>query len=134
MKKIIFGIALICLIMICASFGTEAPIYSTVKTKKIATDTIPVKIELEQTSFMNMNILFITDTAITTPGIQIVLGKGYGEIMQFVQLHKLQPLKFMAKYHSYQPPWIMDIAVEVNELPVKFLDVSDHRYRQVVKC
>lgn len=70
----------------------------------MVTDTIPVKIELEQTSFMNMNILFITDTAATTPGLHSVLGKGYGEIMQFVQQHQLQPLKFMARYHTYQPP------------------------------
>ena len=63
--------------------------------------------------------VFITDTALTTPDIKEVLGKGYGEIMQLVQQKQLQPLKFMATYYTMQPPWTMDIAVAVNKLPEK---------------
>jgi effector-binding domain-containing protein len=81
--------------------------------------TIPVKIELEKTSFMNINIHCITDTTVTTADIQSVFGKGDGGIMQFVQQNKLQTLKFMTKYHTCQPPGTMDIAVEVNGLPRK---------------
>ncbi len=115
--KLILISGLCPLFIICVSFLGNTTIHTPTPLKQINSDTIPVKIEMEQLSIGNMNVLFITDTALTTADIHSVLGKGYGEIMQFVQQNKLEPLKFMAKYHTYQPPWIMDIAVDVNEIP-----------------
>ena len=81
-------------------------------------DTItPVKVKLEQTSFNDMNILFIADTASTTAAISDVLGKGYGELMQFVSADKLQPKKFLAWYYAMRPPWPVDVAVETDKKP-----------------
>lgn len=80
---------------------------------------VPVKVQLEKTSFKDMSVLFINDTAATTEIIKDVLGKAYGELMQFIQQNKLQPQKFMAWYYSMQPPWPMDVAVETVSIPAK---------------
>ena len=76
-----------------------------------------VKVELEETSFKDMPVLFINDTASSTEQISNILGKDYGELMQFIQNNKLQPQKFMAWYYSMQPPWRMDVAVQTNSIP-----------------
>jgi len=78
---------------------------------------IPVKVELEKTMFKDMTVLFIHDTAKTNEAIKDVLGKGYGELMQFIQSNQLQPLKFMAWYYAMQAPWPTDIAIETNKAP-----------------
>ena len=117
MKKEISKLALLWLFIICISSNQRPDTTSVLPIKHWVNDTIPVKIALDKTAFNDMNILFITDTAATTEGIKDVLGKAYGEIMQFVQKNRLQPLKFMAWYGSSQPPWIMDVAVEVNKTP-----------------
>lgn len=81
-------------------------------------DTIPnIRIQLEKTEFHDMQILYIHDSAQTTTAISDVLGKGYGEMMQYLQINKLVPMKFMAWYYSSQPPWSIDIAVETNGKP-----------------
>jgi len=87
-------------------------------TKSNIEDTImPVKVELEKTTFRDMSVLYINDTAAVTETVKDVLGKGYGELMQFIQQNKLQPRKFMAWYYSTQPPWPMDVAVEIIRIP-----------------
>jgi effector-binding domain-containing protein len=116
MKKEISKLALLWLFIICIS-SDQRPNAPLLPIKLWVNDTIPVKITLDKTAFNDMNILFITDTAATTDGIKDVLGKAYGEIMQFVQQTQLQPLKFMAWYGSVQPPWIMNVAVEIDKIP-----------------
>jgi effector-binding domain-containing protein len=37
--------------------------------------------------------------------------------MKFTKESGLKPEKFLAWYHSVQPPWVMDIAVETDKLP-----------------
>jgi effector-binding domain-containing protein len=117
MKKEIPKFALLWLFIICISSTQRPATILSVPKQFWINDTIPAKITLDKTAFKDMNILFITDTAATTEGIKDVLGKAYGEIMQFMQQNQLQPLKFMAWYGSSQAPWIMDIAVEVNKPP-----------------
>jgi len=119
MEKSILTIALLSFLIIGMSFGRRTIIYAILHTKQMATDTALEKIKLEKTTFNDMNILFISDTAATTPDIKSIFGKGYGEIMELVQQNKLQPIKFMAWYSSAQPPWPIDIAVEVNKMPEK---------------
>lgn len=78
-----------------------------------------VKVVMEKTQFKDMTVLYITDTSQTTEAISGVLGKGYGELMQYMQQNKLLPVKFIAWYYSTQPPWQMDIAVETNNIPAQ---------------
>lgn len=115
MKNKIFWVVLYIAFSIYSSLGCKTKIPST--TKQMNTDSNTIKIKIEKTRFIEMNILFISDTAFSTPAIKNILGKGYGEIMQVVQQKQLQPLKFIAWYYSTQAPWKMDIAVEVNKIP-----------------
>ncbi len=78
---------------------------------------VPVKIQLEKTSFNDMAILFISDTAKQIQDIGSVLSKGYSELMKYAQENQLRSKKFLAWYYSVQSPWIMDIAVETDKLP-----------------
>lgn len=78
---------------------------------------VPVKIQLEKTSFNDMAILFISDTAKQIQDMGSVLSKGYSELMKYVQENQLRSKKFLAWYYSAQSPWIMDIAVETDKLP-----------------
>lgn len=79
----------------------------------------PVKVELEKTSVTDMQVLFIKDTAPDNEAIKDILGKGYGELMQFIQTNQLKPVKFMTWYYAMQPPWPVDIAVETDKIPAE---------------
>jgi len=93
---------------------------SLINSKQMTQDTlVPVKIELEKTSINSMQVLYIKDTAPTTEAIKDVLGKCYGELMQYIQTNKLAPMKFMAWYNAIQPPWPMDVAVETDRMPAE---------------
>lgn len=74
---------------------------------------------LEEVTVDTMSILVIKDTAKTLKDISRVIGAGYGELFTFTNQAGLQPGKVMASYHTFQPPFIMDIAVEVNKFPAQ---------------
>jgi effector-binding domain-containing protein len=82
-------------------------------------DSVPVKIQLEQTTMNDMTILFIPDTAKTNEAIEGVFSKDYGELMQYIQQNKLQPFKFIAWYYTAKAPWLMDVAVEITQAPAE---------------
>jgi effector-binding domain-containing protein len=79
--------------------------------------TVPVKIQLEKTSFDDMVILFISDTAKQTQEIGTIFNNDYSELMRFARENQLRPKKFLAWYYSTQPPWTMDVAVETDKMP-----------------
>ncbi|MDP4262575.1 MAG: GyrI-like domain-containing protein [Bacteroidota bacterium] len=103
----------------------------TTKASYMTQDTLaPVKVELEKTSIKDMPVLFIHDTAATTEAIKDVLGKAYGELMQYTGQNKLQPMKFLAWYYSMQPPWSIDIAVETDRIPAQLNGRIQSRIQQ----
>ena len=77
----------------------------------------PAKIQLEKTSVDTMVILFISDTAKETAELGTIFNKDYGELMRFVSENKLMAKKFLAWHYSTQPPWTMDVAVEIEKVP-----------------
>ena len=123
MKRTLLRLAGIIIIVVLFSFVIPAERSAVLsfpddKTNANIEDTIiPVKVQLEKTSFKDMSVLFINDTAATTETIKNILGKAYGELMQFIQQNKLQPQKFMAWYYSVQAPWTMDVAIETVSIP-----------------
>ena len=125
MKRSLFRCAGTTFIVLLFSFVTPAKrsdflSFQDIKADISTQDTIvPVRVQLEKTNFKDMSVLFINDTAATTETIKDVLGKAYGELMQFIQQNKLQPQKFMAWYYSMRPPWPMDVAVETISVPAK---------------
>ena len=83
-------------------------------------DTIaPVKIQLEKTSFKDLSILFISDTADQMKDMGSILSKGYGELIKYARENQLKLRKMMAWYYSVQAPWKMDIAIETDKLPAE---------------
>jgi len=116
MKKLFFfSIVIVPLTLLFSAMSPIANSFSTFQGPSLKQDT--VKIVLEKTRFKDMAVLYITDTAQTTADMPGVLGKAYGEMMQYIQINKLQTEKFMAWYYSVQPPWQMDIAVSINKAP-----------------
>lgn len=73
----------------------------------------------EKINLTPMQVLFIHDTAVSAADISRLLSKGYGELFAFINQQRLQPAKIMAFYHSSQPPFVTDAAVEVNRVPDK---------------
>ncbi|MES1217569.1 MAG: GyrI-like domain-containing protein [Bacteroidota bacterium] len=117
MNKLLSFVALVAFLIV---MGIQADSTASLNTKSnfmIQDTLIPAKVQLEKTNFKDMSVLFITDTAATTETIKDILGKGYRELLQFIQQNKLQPLKFMGWYYSTQPPWPVDIAVETVNMP-----------------
>lgn len=119
MKKLIFyTIPVLAVVPLTLVLSATYPLlhsFSKSATRSFEQDT--VKIILEETRFKDIPILYITDTALTTANISEVLGKGYGELMQYINGNKLRPGKFMAWYNTTQPPWQIDIAVETDKIP-----------------
>jgi len=115
MKHILLSAAVITTLAFFIS--PQKSVYTLPGSIKMAYIQDSVKVELEKTSFQDMPVLYINDTAFSTDKLKDVLGKGYGELMQFIQTNKLQPQKFMAWYYSMQPPWPMDIAVQTTSIP-----------------
>lgn len=74
-------------------------------------------VSLEETTVDTMTILVIKDTAASTEDISRIIGAGYGELFTFINQAGLTPGRVMAFYYTYQPPFKMDIAVEVNKVP-----------------
>jgi effector-binding domain-containing protein len=117
MKMIRFSTYIGSILLLVISYLPIAGVQAAMAANYPAKDTPAIKITIEKTVFNDMNLLFISDTAATTPAVKDVLGKGYGELMQLVSKNQLQPTNFMAWYYAAQPPWPMDIAVEVNRMP-----------------
>jgi len=113
MKKI----CLIMLVVVCFAGSRKPGALTPVGHFQLADTIVPVKIQLEKTTFNDMVILFIPDTATETQAMASVLGKDYAELMKHAQENQLKLRKFMAFYYSAQPPWIMDIAVETDKMP-----------------
>jgi len=126
MRKILFVALLLnsCIESLAFQDGKDCAIANGVQdphtqgTSFLRRDTVvPVKIELEKTSFNEMVVLFISDTAKQTQEIGSILGKDYAELMRYAKEDQLKPKKFLAWYYSVEPPWRMDIAVETEKVP-----------------
>ena len=72
---------------------------------------------LEESLTKPMTLLVIRDTAATVADISQLFQKDYGELFTFINKNTLIPGKVMAFYHSYGPPFFVDVAVEVNRIP-----------------
>lgn len=116
MKPVLFSAVVITSLNLFTTFspGNIFSFYPQ-KTNSMIHDT--VRIELEATRFSDLPVLFIHDTAPATENLKNKLGNDFGELMQFAMTHKLYPQKFMAWYYSAQPPWMMDVAIQVTKLP-----------------
>ena len=123
-RMLLAGITVVILIFVTAFTSPVNrpgfPAFANSKIYFMTQDTVvPVKVEIEKTKFADIPVLFIHDTAATTEAIKDILGKDYGELMQYIAKNKLQPRRFMAWYYSSQPPWTIDVAVEADKTPAQ---------------
>jgi len=66
-----------------------------------------------------MNVIYIVDTATTTDDISSKMGKNYSRLFAFIGRRQLNIGKVLAIYRTSSPPWIFDVAVEVDREPVQ---------------
>lgn len=96
------------LLILASSWGASAP-----DTTKKPTVT------LEDTVLNSMVIITIRDTAASGGDLSGVFSKDYGELFLYIRQNGLTPGKVMARHYSIQPPFILDVAVEVDKLPTR---------------
>lgn len=75
--------------------------------------------EVSRITMQSINVVYVTDTAVTTESFSPKMGKGYGVLFTLIGQQQLKPGKVMAIYHNMTPPWIFDIAVEVDKEPMQ---------------
>jgi effector-binding domain-containing protein len=73
--------------------------------------------EVSRITMQPMNVVYVVDTATTVESFSPKMGKGYGTLFSLIGQQQLKPGKIMAIYHTMTPPWIFDIAVEVDKAP-----------------
>ncbi len=64
-----------------------------------------------------LKMIYIVDTTSSADSFSYKMGKGYGILFTVVGQQQLKPGKAMAIYHTMTPPWVFDIAVEVDKAP-----------------
>lgn len=72
---------------------------------------------IERITLQAMNVVYVTDTAVTAESFSPKMGKGYAILFSLIGQQQLKPGKIMAIYHTMTPPWVFDIAVEVDKVP-----------------
>lgn len=72
---------------------------------------------ISRITMQSMNVVYVTDTALTVESFSPKMGKGYGTLFTLIGQQQLKPGKIMAIYHNMAPPWVFDIAVEVDKAP-----------------
>lgn len=64
-----------------------------------------------------LKMIYIVDSTLSVDSFSYKMGKGYGRLFTLVGQQQLKPGKAMAIYHTMTPPWVFDIAVEVDKAP-----------------
>jgi effector-binding domain-containing protein len=66
-----------------------------------------------------VKVVYIVDTALVADSISPMFGKAYGTLFSLIGQQQLQPGKVLGIYHTMVPPWVFDIAVEVDKAPAQ---------------
>jgi effector-binding domain-containing protein len=69
-----------------------------------------------------IKMVYIVDSVVTVDSFSSKMGKGYGILFTLIGQQQLKPGKVMAMYHTITPPYIFDIAVEVDKAPMQVTD------------
>jgi effector-binding domain-containing protein len=83
---------------------------------------VPTIVHAQEISRINMQpikMVYIVDSVVTADSFSLKMGKGYGILFTLIGQQQLKPGKVMAMYHTITPPYIFDIAVEVDREPAQ---------------
>ena len=75
--------------------------------------------EVSRITMQSINVVYVTDTAVTIESFSPKMGKGYGTLFKLIGQQQLKSGKIITIYHNITPPWVFDIAVEVDKAPVQ---------------
>jgi effector-binding domain-containing protein len=75
--------------------------------------------EISRINMQTIKMVYIVDSVVTVDSFSSKMGKGYGILFTLLGQQQLKPSKVMAMYHTITPPYIFDIAVEVDREPVQ---------------
>jgi effector-binding domain-containing protein len=73
--------------------------------------------EISRITMPPIKMVYIVDTVSTVDSFSSEMGKGYGRLFTLIGQQQLKPGKVMVIYHTITPPYIFDIAVEVDKEP-----------------
>ena len=74
---------------------------------------------ISKISMQPIKVIYIADTVMSTDSISLKMSKDYGILFSLMGQQQLKPGRVMAIYHTTKPPWIFDVAVEVDKAPDK---------------
>jgi effector-binding domain-containing protein len=78
--------------------------------------------EVSRITMQPINVVYIVDTATTVESFSPKMEKGYNRLFTLIGQQQLKPDRVMAIYHTITPPWVFDIAVEVDKEPAQLKD------------
>lgn len=73
--------------------------------------------EISRITMQSIKVIYIVDSVISTDSFSEKMGKGYSRLFTLIGQQQLKPGKVMAVYNTITPPYIFDIAVEVDKEP-----------------
>jgi len=79
-------------------------------------------VSLEDTVVDTICMVEIRDTAAKADDFNRLLQRDYAQLFSFIIQQGLRPGKIMVFYHTMQPPFVFDAAVEVDKFPVRLTD------------
>jgi effector-binding domain-containing protein len=82
-----------------------------------AVSTIVHAQEISRINMQPVKVVYIVDSVVTADSFSSKMGKGYGILFTLIGQQQLKPGKVMAIYNTITPPYIFDIAVEVDKEP-----------------
>jgi effector-binding domain-containing protein len=88
----------------------------------LATVTIAKAQEVSRITMQPINIVYVVDTATTVESFSPKMEKGFNRLFTLIGQQQLKPGRVMAIYHTITPPWVFDIAVEVDKEPAQLKD------------
>jgi effector-binding domain-containing protein len=74
-------------------------------------------VQLESKVLPTMKIISVIHEVFTEDDIGKALNTGYVELCEFINKHRLPSGKIMAFYYTYDMPFIVEAAIEVDSLP-----------------
>jgi effector-binding domain-containing protein len=69
-----------------------------------------------------MKLVYVVDSVAIADSISPKMGKAYAVLFKLINQQQLKPGKVLGIYYTATPPWVFDIAVEVDREPAQLND------------
>lgn len=72
---------------------------------------------ISRVTLQPMKVVYIIDSVLAADSFSVKMGKDYGLLFSLIGQQQLKPGKIMGIYYTAAPPFIFDVAVEVDREP-----------------